>query len=51
MSTTMINIAHETIQGMAFQVFIKSAFCNCMFYISAILLKHSNIVLFSNSFA
>lgn len=49
MSSTMINIPCEIIQRMVFQIFVKSAFYN--FYISVVLLKHSNIVLFSKSFA
>lgn len=50
MSSTMINIPYETIQGMAFQLLIKSAFYNCMFYI-AIILKHFNTLSFSKTSA
>lgn len=45
MSSAMINIPYKTIQGMAFQLLIKSAFYNCMFYI-AIIFKHFNIMTF-----
>lgn len=50
MSSTIINIPYESIQGMAFQLLTKSAFYNCMFYI-VIILKHFNIVPFSKTSA
>lgn len=32
-------------------IFMKSVFDNCIFYISLVFLEHSNIMLFSESFA
>lgn len=37
--------------GKSFLIFMKSVFDNCIFYISLVFLKHSNIMLFSERFA
>lgn len=37
--------------GNCLLIFMESAFYNSVFYISLVFLKHSNIVLFSESFA